>query len=322
MSTWRTNLPRNIGSNRYRNEDQSVAGGAVTFDPADPVFHGTGTATSNSGAGSTTIGPGAVTTGGTSASAFGLNATASAANALALGHNTVASQPQSSAVGNSALSSGAGASAYGNSASVAGTNAFVIGPGATASGIAAAGSATIVAGAFSVASGDNNIILGGLSATSGSGTAVYGNGLINTKANSSIFGNNSTITLRLNDPAVGNYVFYTVPTSFGLTAQTPTIAQFVGGMIFCSFLGTTTINISNCTGAALDAFAWPGGLNTGATGMTFQCFIVPTAATVGAIQFTGSAAGLTFLNTTIGSLTPVILTFTRTGLAAWIAWTK
>lgn len=63
----------------------SISGGG-SFDPANPVFYGTGTAAANSGAGSTTIGPQASTLGGASAAAFGLQAHAGAANSLALGN--------------------------------------------------------------------------------------------------------------------------------------------------------------------------------------------------------------------------------------------
>ncbi len=70
----------------------ALASGAVSLDPADPVYHGTGTFVANSGAGSVTIGGGASTTGSANGTVIGSGSSATAAGATALGTGITANQ--------------------------------------------------------------------------------------------------------------------------------------------------------------------------------------------------------------------------------------
>ena len=157
MSDWTTDYPRNIRT-RYPNDLLSGggSGGATVFDPANPVYHGTGT--TNAVLNTTTVGPGAA--GGTAgASAFGYQtnvdangtaigrqasstaaeavaihaAQASGSNSLAIMRGSVATGEESQAIGVSSTTNGFGQLAYGRGA-ICGTtsdSSIAIGDSAT-----------------------------------------------------------------------------------------------------------------------------------------------------------------------------------------------
>lgn len=120
------------------------------FDPANPVFYGTGTSTNNSGLGSVTIGPGAVTTGGLFSVAIGTNAYAGGTSGISLG--------------NLALSAGDSCIMIGvNSGTSLMTGAENIGIGNNATAVLTTGTANIGFGPrslVSVTAGDSNVGIG------------------------------------------------------------------------------------------------------------------------------------------------------------------
>lgn len=110
----------------------SGGGGGAAFDPADPVFHGTGTSVGNSGAGSTTVGPGATTT-GTDSVALGKLARAEGNNAVSIGAESDAILAGAIAVGQLAQATGINATAFGQQANAVDAQSSAFGNLAAAS---------------------------------------------------------------------------------------------------------------------------------------------------------------------------------------------
>jgi len=125
MADWATSYPRNAKS-RYLNDlTGGGGGGGLTFDPANPVFHGTNT--TNAILDTTCVGPNAVVNESLD-SAFGFQASASnqgtalGANAIVTGLQAVAIQ-RSEAQGDRSLSAMPGAVAGAEESQAVGSNA-------------------------------------------------------------------------------------------------------------------------------------------------------------------------------------------------------
>ena len=231
-------------------------GGGGTFDPADPVFYGTGTSSSNSGAGSVTFGQGAVTTGGNFAVATGRLARATAVSACAYGPGSLASGPAAIAIGGSIIDSlGAQAYAEGSIAFGAGNAAGTL-PGARATigaGICI-GSASATFGAArtsgegALAFGCGGVVANGARALAANAMA-FGQGSNATAANAVAFGQSSAASaadaMGFGRSAIANAIRATA-FGVGTTNQLPDSFAFGsnGLEMFRMFDPATTANYS------------------------------------------------------------------------------
>lgn len=225
-----------------------VAGSAGSFDPADPVFYGTGTNTSNSGAGSVTLGQGAVTTGGNFATAVGRLAKATATLALAYGPGTLCSGVTGIAIGSSGVDSfaaqvtteggiaigssnsagtipgaratvgaglciGSASAAFGAARSSA-EGAVALGCGGTVgNGARATGANSFAVGQGTVVAGVNGTAVGQTAVASATNAQAYGQSANATAADAMAFGRN-TIANALRATAFGLGTTNQFPDSF------------------------------------------------------------------------------------------------------------
>lgn len=129
------------------------AGGGAVFDPADPVFYGTGTSTNNGGLDSVTIGAGASTIGTSSGTALGAAAIVGGNGGIAVGFDSATG----TGGGNISIGQITGDSSY------TGSNVTLIGSGLGLADPAA--SNTIVIGTALSATQSNEVIIGGSTMT-------------------------------------------------------------------------------------------------------------------------------------------------------------
>lgn len=178
MTDWKTNLPRQTSTNRYRNEDANSLGTSVPgiFDPANPVFHGTNTGTpwtgvfGNGGLNTTTVGPDAKTL-TTPASAYGWKTKAEGTNSVAMGTSTATKIVHALGTNSVAIGTpGAGLGAFDLIAT--GTNDVVIGCNVGSLGVG--GSNTVVGSQCGILGGTNSAYVGANGSLNGNNDWVFG----------------------------------------------------------------------------------------------------------------------------------------------------
>jgi hypothetical protein len=123
------------------------AGSGPGFDPADPVYYGTGTFVANSGAGSVTLGAGSTTVGSTNGTAVGSNAAATGAGAVVVGR----ASKSGSGANNTVVGFGAAPTI------TTGTNNTIVGNGAD---VGTTGANNVVMGYQAFLSDSRGVIIG------------------------------------------------------------------------------------------------------------------------------------------------------------------